>query len=142
MANLSITPAQVIPQTDPARAEHIVAPAVTIVAGDVLYIDTNREWQKAAANVGVDEAQATHLALNNGAAGQFVTGALLQSGLVVTLGADAAPVQGLGYWLSATAGAHAPEVDLLTGEYATFLGVGIGNNQVQYGVVASGKTKP
>ena len=141
MADLSITASQVLIVGVPVRAQKVAATGVTITAGAILYADVNDEWQLAHANGLVNEAEATHIAENGASPGQSCTGALLQN-LLVTLGAGAAPVAGTGYWLSATAGNHAPEADLVSTNYGTFLGIGVSNNQVRYNVLASGVQKP
>lgn len=138
MADLAITASQVLKVGTPVVDQRVAASGVTIANGDILYIDGSDEFQLAECDQSAVEAEATHIALTSAAPGQDCLGALLQNGLVVTLGAAAAPASGIGYWLSATAGKHAPEADLIATNYGTFLGVGIGNNQVRYGVVASG----
>lgn len=141
MPDLVIVPAEVIPQSEPVRLERVVAPGLSITAGKLLFIDSNDQWQIAYASGTVEQANATHLALNNAADGQLLTGALLDD-LLVTLGAGAAPVQAVGYWLSPTvSGNHALEADLLTGHYGTFLGIGLSNNQILYNKIASNQVR-
>ena len=69
-------------------------------------------------------------------------GALIQRGLIIDLGAGAAVPATALVVLSANAGRQAPSTDLVTGNFSTYLGTGIGNNQVGYNVNASGVQVP
>ena len=138
MPDLPITPGEVKPIGRPVTDTRIVPAGLTVNAGEVLYIDANDEWQKAAAGLTVVEAQATHIALVTGSEGQPVSAALLQRGLIIEVGASAAPKVGILYVLSINAGRHGEMTDLNPGMFSTYLGTGFTTSQLIYNVNASG----
>ena len=143
MVDYAIVAAEVLPVGTPVTDQRLVGTGLTVVQGETLYIDpTTDTWLKGSASSTIEAAQVTHIALNGGSQGQPVDAALIQRGLVLDLGATAAiPATAL-VVQSANAGRQAPAADLTTGNYSTYLGTGIGNNQVLYNVNASGIQVP
>lgn len=133
MADLSITATQVLGVGSYTSQVHDAGAAIT--AGQALYLDSSNDWQLADANVSATEAAAIGIALNGGGVGQPVKA--ITAGCV-NLGAGAAAAAGEVYVVSATAGSIAADGDIGTGLYKTILGVGIGSNQVQLSINASG----
>lgn len=143
MADTPIVSTEVKPIGSPATDERLVGTGLTIVPGEVLYVDpTTDTWLKATASGTVEQAQATHIALNGGSDGQLVTAALMQRGLVLDLGAGAALAPGSLLVLSANAGRHAPAADLVSTNFSTYLCSGFGSNQAIYNVNPSGQQIP
>lgn len=132
MADLTITAAQVLPVSG-YRSETRVAGA-TITAGQAVYRDSSQTWQLADGDAALTAA-AAGIALNGASAGQPCQ---VQTGGTITLGAGAAPVVGETYCASLTAGGIAPDADILTGDFKTILGIGIGSDQVKLGILVSG----
>jgi hypothetical protein len=122
---LSITPSQVVPSAS-AKVGLYTAGA-TITAGQTVYITSGRTVGLADCDAGSGAQNCIGIAVNGASSGQPVS--VLENG-VITLGAAAAPANGVPYFLSPTAGAISPLAEILTGDILVYLGVGIGNNQV------------
>lgn len=130
MADLSITPADVVPGTQSRRSTLIAA--VAISAGQAVYINASN--QLALADCSADTtAGAVGIAVNSCAPGQpctFHAEGDLEVGSVITAGTI--------YVLSATAGGIAPATDLASTNLVTILGVGIDATSIQVGIQATG----
>lgn len=63
---------------------------------------------------------------------------ILRSG-TITIGATTAI--GTTYFLSPTAGGICPDADVLTGDYATFLGIGTSTTQMKVNITESGAAR-
>lgn len=139
MANLTITPAQVLAGADCDFYQGIAGEATT--AGQACYLDdlTNR-LRLADANASQEAAAVKGIALHAASAEQPLR--LAVSG-TLTLGAGAAPVLATVYIAGATAGSIAPVADSVSGWYTTVLGVGGASNTLLMGngVLASGALK-
>lgn len=136
MADLSITATQVKRITGTPRWG---TAAETITAGQPVYIDDGK--LRPAVATSAYAADAVGVALNGGAVDQPIEYLLLEQGAVIDLGAAAAAAAGKIYVVSGSAGGLSPHTDATTpatGEYATVVGVGIGNNRVALGKIASG----
>lgn len=128
MAALTITPEQVLAGPGAAVTRYIAAAGVTITAGQAIYDTTG---SRIAALADCDALAAAKvcrgIALNGASPGQPVN--VLERG-EITLGAAAAPANGVPYFLSPTPGGIAPLADILTGDACIYLGVGIGTNRL------------
>lgn len=133
MADLTITASQVVPGTG-AQFTDLVA-AVAITAGQAVYKNTSNQAALADNDASSTTARAIGIATNGAAASQYVR---VQYAGELTLGAGAAPTNGVVYVLSSTAGGIAPAADLASGDYTTILGVGIGSNKIKMNVFPSG----
>ncbi len=137
MADLTITAASVVPG---ANARFRSGPAgAAITAGEVVYPDASGDIQLADNNASAITAGSggvIGLAVCDAAASQRVTYVTLDDDL--TIGATVAV--GTSYYLSATAGKIAPEADLVTGNYATLLGVGKSTTKISYAPIITGAT--
>jgi hypothetical protein len=119
MANLAPTPASVVAS---AYADKDVGIAgATIAAGDVLYKDASdsNKLKLAQSDGSLAEAQVAGIALNGGGAGQPIH--YVKKDPQLTIGATM--TAGIIYILSATPGKIAPSADILSGDYATVIGV-------------------
>lgn len=137
MANLTITPAQVLAGTDCDFYQGIAGE--TVAAGQACYLDdvTNR-LRLADANASQETAAARGISLHAASSEQPLR--LAVSG-TLTLGAGAAPLLSTIYIAGATAGGIAPAADLAAGWYTSLLGVGGPNNTLIMNVFASGSLK-
>lgn len=134
MADLSITASQVIPGA--TANKDIYTANTTITAGQVVYDAGSKVAALADANGAVGLSQAKGIALNGASNGQPVS--VLLDG-PITLGAAAAPTEGVPYFLSKTAGGICPIADLTTTDsYITYLGMGTGNNAINVKIHITG----
>ena len=135
MANLTITASQVLKSSGDTKRGTAGA---AITAGAVVYLDVSASTYKLAQCDGTaEEATVEGIALNDAATSQPFE---FQTGGTITLGAGAAPTEGEIYVLSATAGAIAPEADVVTStNYVHVLGVGGATNTLVMGVNNSGQ---
>lgn len=128
MAALTITPAEVLAGQGATIARYTAAAGTTITAGQAIY-DTS--GSRIAALADCDALAANKvcrgIALNGASPGQPVN--VLERG-EITLGAGAAPANGVPYFLSPTPGGIAPLADILTGDACIYLGIGVGNNKI------------
>jgi len=139
MADLVVTPAQVLAGTDADFYDGVAG--VTVTAGQTIYQDTMDNLLKLSdADASVAKANTKGLALHGASAGQPLR---IQTGGTITLGAGAAPVVGKVYKLSLTAGGISPIEDMdVGGQYDTNIGVGAANNTVKLNIYASGQVSP
>lgn len=131
MADLSITPADVVIVENVNQAEGIAS--VAIAAGEMCYRVSGTSY--ALAEAGDTEAKATApvMALSSGAAGQpikFAAGGRITVGGGVALGDVFA--------LSATPGKLAPIADLDTGDYFTHVAVGVAAGVIELRPLSTG----
>jgi hypothetical protein len=147
MADLTVTPGSVVPGADARTIVGVFG--ATIVQGKSVYKDpADSKWKLADANVSQLTAggpaggtePTVGVALTSGVDGQpgvIHVGGLINPGGTVVVGTI--------YVISATAGGIAPHADLLTGLFATILGVGISASQIrmpQAGPFVSGVAVP
>jgi hypothetical protein len=118
MADLTITPANVVAGTNATR--DVGTAGETITAGQTVYLSsTTNRWMLADTNSPTAEARvAKGIALNGAAANQPV--AIHKEG-DLTIGATL--VKGVGYYLGGAPGSIVPVADLTTGDYTCFLGI-------------------
>lgn len=141
MADLSIT-ASAVKMPAGGRFSSVIV-GETVVAGDVLYLNTDTKWWKADAltllKSGNGSGANIRLALSGGAADQPV--AVLEPGQVLTL--NAVVTKTIQYVLSATSGGGkiAPIADLVSTNWFTPLGYGISTTQIQWNPVSTGLQK-
>lgn len=134
MADLTITATQVLPTTSTRYSIVKVGEAVTHgqplykKASDGLYYKADADAEASAAAEGVAMSEAV-------ASGQPIVMAVSGD---ITLGAGAAPAAATEYYVSPTAGGLCPEADVLSGDYLTRIGYGIGSNQIRLDIKVSG----
>lgn len=131
MANLAITVADVLAgsssQKYPAGA--------TITQGQTVYRSSNT-WLLADATTAL-KADCKGIAVNSALIGQPL--GVSEAG---NIDVGATLTVGLGYFLSATAGAICPEADLVTGDFPTFLGFATTASNLSLNIRPSGVEKP
>lgn len=136
MADLGPTAANVVKQSTTTVGTGTAGE--TITAGMAVYLKTSdSKYYKADANVTTAEAVVAGIALNSVSAGQpisFATGGKLTLGSV-TAGAAGVPVA-----LSTTAGGLAPDGDISSGNYYTFIGVMTSATELQIGIIVTSIT--
>lgn len=137
MTDYAITASQVVPVAGYQSETRLAAVAIT--AGKSLYINASNQWALTQCDGTALEATFQAIALNDGGAGQPVTGI---TGGLVNLGAAAAVPEGMLVVLSRTGGGLAPSADLLATDRVTVVGYGAGTNQVQISKIVTGKVKP
>lgn len=129
MVDLTVTAAQVLPDTNYPIRRAIAAVAIT--AGQAVCLDTAsltvKLWD---ANDAAVNTFPPGIAINSCAAGQGVDWQE-GPGPEITLGAGAAPVLGTVYVGSANAGGVAPAADLAAGWVRGILGVGKATNKIK-----------
>ena len=134
MADLTITASQVVPGVN--ATYHDAVSAVAITAGQTCYLNTSGQAALGDADLSAAAAVTKGVAVNSApGVGQWVR---LQIGGTLTLGAGAAPVSGVTYVQSDTAGGLMPIADLDTGDYVTIVGVGGAANTIKMSIFASG----
>lgn len=133
MADLTITAANVVAASD-ATKEAGTAGA-TITAGQVVYRDSSDgKYKLADADSATVAARSPRgIALHGASDGQPLD--ILRSGNI-TIGATV--TGGVAYYLSPTAGGICPVADLLTGDYATFLGIATTASVLKINITESG----
>lgn len=119
MADLSLTAANVIPQSN-AIIDRSRYAGATIAAGDMVYLDsTTKKWKLADADSATQEIQETSgMAVSGASDGQPIA---VQTSGDVALGAVL--TAGSRYYLSSTPGKIEPEADLSTGEEINLIGL-------------------
>lgn len=139
MADLSITPANVLPG-EGAIIEYGFAGA-SITQGQYLYLDTaDQRYKLADADAGSPGSIArtpTHVAMSSVAADQPM--AVCRRGRI---NPGATVVVGGIYVMSGTAGAICPVADLAAGDTVTIIGIGITASSLQLVFLAPGVTVP
>lgn len=118
MADITVTPASVLPSTNAGYGEGIAG--ATIIAGQSLYIDTAdaNKLKLADANAVAPANLLEGVSLHGASAGQPIK--YQKSGLI-EMGATL--VKGTTYVLSATPGGIAPAADVVTGWTVNHVGV-------------------
>lgn len=118
MADLSITVASVVAGASATQRNGIAA--VTVTAGQVVYLDSATNTLKLADNDSATAAARSPygIALHGALAGQPL--AVLTQG-AITIGATL--IAGAVYILSSTAGGIAPSADFGSGDYNTIIGI-------------------
>jgi hypothetical protein len=134
MADLTVTPANVLPGSGAAIYTGLAGEALT--AGKQVYQKAaDQKWYMADCNSATAEARrASGTALTGSAAGQPVS---VQKSGRITIGATTA--NGTVYFLSGTAGGIRPAADNTTGDYPQVIGLGVSTTQIElnYGLAAS-----
>jgi hypothetical protein len=133
MAELTITPAQVLSGPDADFFQGIAGQAVT--AGQAVYLDSlSNRLRLADANGSQDSAEVVGIALHEAAAEQPLR---IQTDGTMTLGAGAAPVVSTVYIVGGNPGGIAPVGDKILGWYTSILGVGAANNTLRISLFPS-----
>lgn len=131
MADLAPTAANVVKTSDTVISTGYYGETVT--AGMAIYRKTaDSLYYKADANVTTAEAVVAGIALNSGSAGQPASFATSGS---VTLGSVTAGAAGVPVCLSTTAGGLAPDGDIATGNYYSFIGVMTSATVIKLGII-------
>jgi hypothetical protein len=119
MADLTITPASVLPGSGAAKVNGTAG--ATITAGQVVYLDSSDNKYKLADNDSATAAvrSPAGIALHAASSGQPLT---IQTAGPITIGATVAV--GIVYCLSSTAGGICPNADIAAGDYNTIIGIG------------------
>jgi hypothetical protein len=133
MADLVITASSVVPGSGAKKTTGTAGASIT--AGQVVYLDSSAGTYKLAdCNSGTTAALSpAGIALNGAASGQPIT--VLESG-PVTIGATV--TQGVGYYLSATAGGICPVADLTTGCHPVLLGFATSTSSITVDIQEAG----
>jgi len=133
MADITVTAANVVPQSDAVLVTGKALSAVT--AGQPVYRDTTtRKFAPADTDHGTAINRVVFgIAVNGAAADQTLT---VQTAGTIDIGATT--VVGVIYVLSGTAGGIAPAADLATGDYTTVLGIGVTTANIKLGIFTSG----
>lgn len=136
MADITQTPANVVAGGNAVTKDGIAGE--TIVAGDVLYIDSSDSNSlKKAINATEAPAVAVGAALNGGADGQPIryqkSGNLNPGGTVVV---------GEVYCVSPNAGKFAPDADVAIADFRTVLGLGTTSSNIKLQIQVSGVVVP
>lgn len=133
MADLSITAASVAKGTGAVTVQGTAG--ATITAGQVVYYDsTTQTYKLADCNSATAAVRSpAGIALHAASSGQPLT--ILTSGRI-TIGATVAV--GVSYFLSGTAGGIRPAADNTTGDYVTFLGIGVSTTQILVDMTEAG----
>ena len=135
MADLTITASQVLPGTGVTQANGTAGE--TITAGQPVYKDSTDSNHLKLAGAASTAAIATCVGISAHASldGQPLT--YYTAGLV-TIGAGAAPAEGVMYTLSTTAGKITTDAIVST-EYLTYLGTANGSNQIDISLDVTGQ---
>ena len=137
MANLTQTAANVgLTANSASTTATVVQAGEAITQGMPVYLLSSKYYKADASALG--SAAATHLAVTPAATDEYFvavpTGGTVDLGATLTVGTT--------YVVSATAGAIAPEADLLTGEFVTSLGVASAAGELVLDINATGVAKP
>lgn len=135
MADLTITETDVVPDNN-LQAEHAEA-AERIVAGEFYRIGDDGKAYKAV-NTSAANADVSGMAVNTAeVAGQWIRGQQTGS---VTIGSHGES-NGTTYFLSGNAGKAAPDADVVSGDFVTFLFVVKTSTTIELTINASGASK-
>lgn len=136
MADVTIAGTSLTASTGAVLNTGIAGASITV--GQPLYKDStdSNKLKVADSNVSAAEAAVVGIAMAGGSTGDTIT--YITSG-DVNLGATLGV--GTSYYLSETAGGIQPQADLTTGEYVTFLGIGITAALLRVKICVSGITK-
>ena len=131
MADLTVVAANVDPTASTITRTGIAGEAIT--AGQALFMATDGELELAQHDVDAAEAACVGIALNDAAAGQYVTYAIsgdVNMGAIMTVGAV--------YIVGVAEGGIAPEADAGTGDFVTVIGVATTTSNLKMGILQSG----
>lgn len=134
MADISITPANVVPGVDATIRQGTAG--ATITAGQIVYLDpTDNRYKLADADSATAAARSpAGIALHGASAGQPLQ--IIESG-TVTIGGTLSG--GVAYYVSKTAGGIAPVADITgTGTYPTIIGIAASTTVLRVARVESG----
>lgn len=131
MADLAITPADVVIVTQGGFAEGVVT--VAVAAGEMCYRTTGTSYALAESGDTAAKAANPVMALSSGAAGQIVKFAATGQ---ITVGGTVA--KGNVFVLSATPGKLAPPADLVATDYFTIVAFGVAAGVLELRPFASG----
>jgi hypothetical protein len=133
MADLTVTPASVIPGAN-AVIERSGTAGATITAGQVVYFDDTTGKYKLADSDGAAALRSPRgFALNGASDGQPLA---VHTKGKLTIGATM--TAGLAYYLSKTAGGICPVADIASGGYATVLGIASSTTVLEVNITESG----
>ncbi len=136
MADLSITPANVVPGSDAVIVKGATAGA-TITAGDSIYIDAaDRGKIKPCDADAAASAVCAGIALNGASDNQPVS---YQSGGSLTIGATV--VIGVSYYVTPNAGGLGVWAEVLSADYATLVCIGKSVSVVMLALTVTGAVK-
>jgi len=124
MADITVTPASVVAGANAITRDGIAGE--TITAGQTLYLHSDGKLYKALSDTAL-HAAVVGIALNGGAINQPIEYVVSDDDL--TIGATVAA--GVLYFASNTAGGIAPAADISTGEFVTFVGIGISTTKIK-----------
>lgn len=137
MADISITPASVVPGSNATQIQGTAGE--TITAGMAVYLKTSdsRWWKAQADGTAAESGSGTQLgvALCGASAGQPIVVDIADAN-GITIGGTVAV--GTVYVVSATAGGICPEADITSGQYLTIIGVGSTTSAIK--MLAGGAT--
>lgn len=132
MAGLTITEAQVVPDTAGETRTGIAGAAITI--GQSVYYDSSANtWKLADADALATVKEGFNVGIAISAAAAALQRVNVQVSGSPTLGAGAAPAAGTVFVVGLTPGDISPVADLQAGDFACVLGVGSGTNQITMG---------
>lgn len=138
MADITITATSVAPYASATTITQYLI-GETITAGQVVYLKSSdsRWWKAQTDGTAAESGNGTSIgiALNGGAAGQFVA---VQTHGDITIGATIAT--GVEYYVSNTAGGICPVADLGSADYVTIIGYGISTSVLRLDFNATGLT--
>jgi hypothetical protein len=137
MADITITPGSVLAYADVVPRDGTAG--ATITAGQVVYIDTSdsNKLKLADCDSSATTATVAGIALTGGSTGQPIK--WCSSG-EVTIGGTV--TVGELYVLSGNAGGIAPEGDLASLDYVSFLGIGTTTGRIRFSILNSGVQVP
>lgn len=134
MADLAPTAANVVKTSDTIFGASATY-GETVTAGMAVYKKTSDGLlYKADANVTTAEAKVVGIAMNSGSAGQPASYA---TGGSITLGAVTAGAAGVPVALSTTAGGLAPDGDIASTNYYTFIGIMTSATVLKLGILVT-----
>jgi len=125
MADISITAANVLMSSAGKKKTGIAA--ATTTAGQLVYLDTTTNQLTLADGDALASAVVAGVALHGALAGQPLSYCYYDPAFA--LGGTVAV--GIPYFASLTAGGIAPEADLLTGDYTTYIGLGASTTTIK-----------
>ena len=132
MADISITPANVVPGSDAVRESGTAG--ATITAGQLVYLDTSDMKFKLADSNGAAALRVPNgIALHGASNGQPL---VIQKGGDITIGGTM--TAGIPYVLSDTPGGLCPLPDIGTGEYSCIIGIAKSTSVLAVNIQPSG----
>jgi hypothetical protein len=136
MADVTVTPAEVLPATDTLTIDGTAG--ATVTAGQTCYLDSSdNKYKLADADASAATAAVKGLAMHGASDGQpirLAIGGTIDPGFTAAVGTI--------YVQSGTAGGIAPVTDLATGDFTTIIGVGISASSLKLLMINSGVQVP